>query len=129
MTATSSPRHEGSDWMAGLGPFVGELLMTRPPGFYPSSPPSAVDSLANGDDRAETVVRILAICISEISRLADGPEILWPLNDRMAQSTEIVLHTTSSSSKRGNRNQAEGTSIRPDYEIGYERPTARLLAT
>jgi len=29
----------------------------------------------------------------------------------------------------GNRNPAEGTSIRPDYEIRYERPTARLLAT
>jgi len=63
MTATGSPRHEGSDWTAGLGPFVGEPLTTRPPGFYPSSPPSSVDSLANGDDRAEAVVRIRAICI------------------------------------------------------------------
>ena len=33
MTATGSPRHEGSDWTAGLGPFVGEPLMPRPPGF------------------------------------------------------------------------------------------------
>jgi len=96
MTATGSPRHEGSDWTAGLGPFVGDPRMTRPPGFYPSSPPSSVDSLANGDDRAETVVRIRAICIWEISPLTDGPEILWPLSDRMAQSTEIHLHTTSS---------------------------------
>jgi hypothetical protein len=63
MTATGSPRHEGSDWMAGLGPFVGELLMTRPSGFYTSPPPSTVDSLANGDNRAEAVVRIRAICI------------------------------------------------------------------
>jgi len=63
MTATGSPRHEGSDWTAGLGPFVGKLLMTRPPGFHHSSPPSCVDSLANGDDRAEAVVRIRAICI------------------------------------------------------------------
>jgi len=37
MTATGPPRHEGSDWMAGLGSFVGELLMTRPSGF--SLPP------------------------------------------------------------------------------------------
>jgi len=29
----------------------------------------------------------------------------------------------------GNRNPADGPSRRPDYEIGYERPTARLLAT
>jgi len=63
MTATGSPRHEGSDWTAGLGPIVGKPLMTRPPGFYPSSPPSSVDSLANGDARAEAVVRIRAICI------------------------------------------------------------------
>ena len=72
--------------------------MTRPPGFYPSSPPSSVESFANGDDRAEAVVRICAICISEISRLAEGPEILWPLSDRMAQSTETLLHRTSPSS-------------------------------
>jgi len=63
MTATGSPRHEGSDWTAGPGPFVGKPQMTRPPGSYPSSPPSSVDSLANGDDRAETVVRIRAIWI------------------------------------------------------------------
>jgi len=63
MTATGSLRHEGSDWTAGIGPFVGEPLMTRPPGFYPSSPPSSVDSLANGDDRAESVVQFHAICI------------------------------------------------------------------
>jgi len=29
----------------------------------------------------------------------------------------------------GNRNPADGPSRRPDYEIGYGRPTARLLAT
>ena len=29
----------------------------------------------------------------------------------------------------GNRNPAAGPSRRPDYEMGYERPTARLLAT
>ena len=106
MTATGSPRHERSDWTAGLGPFVGEPLMTRPPGYYPPSPPSSVDSFANGDDRAEAVVRICAISIWEISRLADGPEILWPLSDRMSQSTEILLHRTGSSSiwqETGNR--------------------------
>jgi len=27
--------------------------------------------------------------VFEISRLTDGPEILWPLSDRMAQSTDI----------------------------------------
>ena len=63
MTATGSPRHEGSDWTAGLGPFVGDLLITSPPGIYPSSPPSSVDSLANADNRVESVVRIRAICI------------------------------------------------------------------
>jgi len=63
MTATGSVRHKGSDWMTGLGPFVGELLMTMPPGFFPSSPPSSVDSLANADDRADAVVRICLICI------------------------------------------------------------------
>jgi len=63
MTATGSPRHEGSDWTAGLGPFVGELVMTRPPGFYSSSPPSSVDSLANGDDIAEAAVGNCAIGI------------------------------------------------------------------
>jgi len=66
MTATGSPRHEGSDWTAELGPFVGEPLTTRPPGFYPSSPPSCVDFLASGDHRAEAVIRIRAISI-EIS--------------------------------------------------------------
>jgi len=63
MTATGSPRHEGGDWMPGLCPFVGELLMTKHPGFYPSLPTSSVDSLANADDRVEAVVRIRAICI------------------------------------------------------------------
>ena len=63
MTATASPRHEGSHWTAGLGPFVGEPLMTRPPGFYPSSPAFIVDSSANAEDKAEAVVRIRAICI------------------------------------------------------------------
>jgi len=63
MTATGSPRHEGSAWTVGLGPFVGEPLMTRPPGFSPSSPPSFVDSLANAEDRAEAVVQIRTICI------------------------------------------------------------------
>ena len=29
----------------------------------------------------------------------------------------------------GSKNPAEGPSRRPDYEIGYERPVARLLAT
>jgi len=61
MTATGSSRHEGSDWTAGLGLFVGEPVMTRPPGLYPSSPSSSVDWLAIGDDRAEAVVRICAI--------------------------------------------------------------------
>jgi len=32
ITAAGSPRPKGSDWTAGLGYFVGELLMTRPPG-------------------------------------------------------------------------------------------------
>jgi len=63
MTVTGSLRHEGSDWTVGLGRFVGEPLMTRPPGFYPSSPPSSVDCLANADDSAEAVVRIRAVCI------------------------------------------------------------------
>jgi len=63
MNATGSPRHEGTDWTAGFGPFAGEPLMTSPPGSYPSSPPSSVDSLGNADDRAEVVVRIRAICI------------------------------------------------------------------
>jgi len=30
---------------------------------------------------------------------------------------------------KGNQNQADEPSRRPDYQIGYERPTARLLAT
>jgi hypothetical protein len=63
MTATGLPRHEGSDWTAGLGPFIQEPQMTRPPGFYPSLPPSSVDYLDNADDRAEAVARIHAICI------------------------------------------------------------------
>jgi hypothetical protein len=29
----------------------------------------------------------------------------------------------------GKKNPADGPSRRPNYEIGYERPTARLLAT
>jgi hypothetical protein len=29
----------------------------------------------------------------------------------------------------GKKNPADGPSRRPDYEIGYERPTAQLLAT
>jgi len=63
MTATGLQMHKGSDWTAGLGAFVGEPLMTRPPGLYPSSPPSSVDSLGNADDGLEAVIRILAICI------------------------------------------------------------------
>jgi len=63
MTATGLLRHEGSDWTAGLGRFVGELLMTRPLGSYPSSPPSSVDHLDIADDRVEAVVRIRVICI------------------------------------------------------------------
>jgi len=63
MTATGSPMEEGSDCTAGLGPFMGELLMTKPPGFYPSSPLFSVNSLADADDRAEAVVGIRAICI------------------------------------------------------------------
>jgi len=63
MTAMGSLRNNGSDWMAELGPFGGEPPMIRPPGLYPSSPPSCVDFLANADDRAEEVVRIHAICI------------------------------------------------------------------
>jgi len=63
MTTTGSPRHEGSDWTAGLAPFVGEPLMARPSGCYPSSPQPSVDSFANTDDRAEAVVQIREICI------------------------------------------------------------------
>jgi hypothetical protein len=63
MTTTGPLRHEGSDWTPWFGPFVGEPLMTRSPGFYLSPPPSSVESLPNGDDIAETVVRIRAICI------------------------------------------------------------------
>jgi len=33
MTATSLPRHEGSNWMAGFGPFLGKPLTTRPAGL------------------------------------------------------------------------------------------------
>jgi hypothetical protein len=43
MTATGSPSHEGRDWTAGLGSFVGEPLMTRPPGS-PFSAPTPVKS-------------------------------------------------------------------------------------
>jgi len=63
MTAIGSPEHDGSDWTAGHGPFLGEPLMTRPPGFYPSSPAFSVDPLTNADNRAEAAVRIRAICI------------------------------------------------------------------
>jgi len=38
MTATGSLGPEGSDRTAGLGSFVGEPLMTRPPGLLLSSP-------------------------------------------------------------------------------------------
>jgi hypothetical protein len=38
MTATGSPRTEGSHWTAGLGSFVGEPFTTRPPGLLLSSP-------------------------------------------------------------------------------------------
>jgi len=38
MTATGSPSHEGRDWTAGLGSFVAEPLMTRPPGSPFSAP-------------------------------------------------------------------------------------------
>ena len=34
MTATGSPRPEGSDLTAELGSFVGEPLTTRPPGLF-----------------------------------------------------------------------------------------------
>jgi hypothetical protein len=42
MTAAGSPRPDGSDSTAGLGSCVGELLMTRPPGYSLPPPPSFV---------------------------------------------------------------------------------------
>lgn len=74
ITATGWPRHEESDWTVGLCPFMGELLLTRPSGFYSSLPPSSLDSLANADVREEAVIRICAICICEIVWHADGPQ-------------------------------------------------------
>jgi len=72
MTATGLGKQEGSAWTARLGPFMGEPLMPRPPGFYSSSPSSIIESVANADDGAEAVVCIRAMCIWEISPLADG---------------------------------------------------------
>jgi len=68
--------------------------------------------------------------VFEISRFTDRPEILWPLSDRMPQSSTEILTSYDFVSEHlaGNRNPADGPSGRPDYEIGYERPTARLLA-
>jgi len=47
MIATGWPRPEGSERMAGLGFFVGEPLITRPPGYSLPPLPSFHDSLVN----------------------------------------------------------------------------------
>jgi hypothetical protein len=43
MTATGSESHKASDYMVGLGSFLGELQISKPSGFYPSSPPTSID--------------------------------------------------------------------------------------
>jgi len=51
LTAGGSPQPNGSDWTAGLGSCVGELLMTRPPGYsLPPLPSFVLGSLANMDE-------------------------------------------------------------------------------
>jgi hypothetical protein len=49
------------------------------------------------------------------------------LSRRQARRAEIVSsYDFAIEHLAGNRNPADGPSRRPDYEIGYERPTARL---
>jgi len=49
VTAASSPKPEGSDWMVGHGSCVGKPLKTRPPGYSLPPLPFFLDSLANID--------------------------------------------------------------------------------
>jgi len=51
------------------------------------------------------------------------------LSRRQARWAEIVSsYNFVIEHLAGNRNPADGTSRRPDYEIGSERPTAQLSA-
>jgi len=52
------------------------------------------------------------------------------LSQRQARWAEILsLYVYVIEHLAGSKNQADGPSRQPDYGMGYERPTARLLAT
>jgi len=52
------------------------------------------------------------------------------LSRRQARWTEILSsYDFIIEHLEGKKNPADGPSMRPDYEIDYERPTPRLLAT
>jgi len=52
------------------------------------------------------------------------------LSRRQARWSEIIsAYDIVIEHLEGSKNPADGPSRRPDYEIGYKRPVARLLAT
>jgi len=57
----------------------------------------------------------------QTSKVLSGRQARWA---EILSSYDFVIEHLE-----GKRNPADGPSRRPDYEIGYERPTARLLAT
>jgi hypothetical protein len=55
-------------------------------------------------------------------------QIIKVLSRRQARWAEILsAHDFTIEHLDGTRNPADGPSRRPDYEEGYERPSARLL--
>ena len=57
----------------------------------------------------------------QTSKVLSGRQARWA---EILSSYDFVIEHLE-----GMKNPADGPSRRPDYEIGYERPTARLLAT
>jgi len=67
MTATGLLRHEGSDWTAGLGFFLGEPLMTRTPGFsLPLLQSFLLIVLTNTDGAVSEPYNSVRVCGSQI---------------------------------------------------------------
>jgi len=74
----------------------------------------------------EVQERSTVTCIHQLRRIpaanAPGDESTGGLRERRYVH-RVIKHLA------GNRNPTDGPPRRPDYEIGYERPTVRLLAT
>jgi len=82
MTAAGSPRPEGSAWTAGLGSFVGEQSMTRPPGYpLPPLPSVVLIPLANIDEAVQRYSRQTMTIESE-ERTLEPRKLMMQLDAR-----------------------------------------------